>query len=57
MCRLMPSVMLDLVHTSLLHHSIVGVLPRWTWAGKDTLCMPGVCVRIELSTSATKPEP
>jgi putative alpha-1,2-mannosidase len=42
MCRLMPGVMLDLVRTSLLHHAIVGVLPRWTWAGKDTSCMPAI---------------
>lgn len=42
MCKLMPRVMLDIVRTSLLHHSIVGVLPRWTYAGKETSCMPGI---------------
>ena len=41
MCRLMPHVMLDLVRTGLRHFEIVGVLPRWTWAGKETSCMPG----------------
>ena len=42
MCRLRPRMMLDLVRTSLLHHAIVGVLPRWTYAGQETGCMPGI---------------
>ena len=41
MCRLMPQVMRNLVRTGLKHFEIVGVLPRWTWAGKETSCMPG----------------
>ena len=42
MCRTMPSVMLDIVRTGLTHHRLTGVLPRWTWAGKETSCMPGM---------------
>lgn len=42
MCRLMPSLILDIVRTSLLHHAIVGVLPRWTYAGKEVSCMPAI---------------
>ena len=42
MCRLRPRLMLDVVRTSLLHHALVGVLPRWTYAGQETGCMPGI---------------
>ena len=42
MCRLAPAAMLDIVRSCLLHHAITGVLPRWTYAGQETTCMPGV---------------
>ena len=42
MCRMHPDVMRDVVHTALLHYNITGVFPRWTYAGKETNCMPSM---------------
>lgn len=37
-----PDVMRDIAHTSLAHFDATGSFPRWTYAGRETNCMPGM---------------
>ena len=42
MAKFAPAVLTDIVRTCLKHHSISGVLPRWTFAGREVNMMPAM---------------
>ena len=42
MCAMFPRVMTGIAETALAHHAITGVFPRWTFAGREINCMPGM---------------
>ena len=37
-----PDVLVDITRTSVKHHEVAGIMPRWTVAGMDIGMMPGV---------------
>ena len=42
MCKIAPDIMRGIVDTSMMHFEITGTFPRWTYAGRETNCMPGM---------------
>lgn len=42
MCKIAPDIMRGIVNSSIAHFDITKTFPRWTYAGRETNCMPGM---------------